>query len=578
MGAHHEAAGHSARSATRVMTPSGSLPTAEPRLDAGMKDHDHYAQKLPAWRNALRKRLIWIVRWETPYLALLQEKLRTPALDSYFAYTANLGTHTFFMVMLPVLFWCGYTNIGRAMVNVLALGVFWSGFIKDLLCLPRPLSPPLHRITMSGSAALEYGFPSTHSTNAVSVAVYAIQMLRTSTDQNPTVNMVLQALFYFYALSIVFGRLYCGMHGFFDVVVGSILGAVIATVQLIYGDLLDVWICSGGYLNPLIVTLIILILVRIHPEPADDCPCFDDSVAFSAVLIGCQFGAWHYSLTGYGTDYPIPSTVPFELERMGLVKTCIRIVFGVVLIFLWRGSTKPALFKILPPIFRFLERIQMNLPRAFFLDASQYTSVPALRGDDNIIPSASDIPRMIGNLSHPRKRAISIGPQSVADAYETLAYRNKKRRESLVSADGDRAMSNRSPAIREDRTEHSTDEKSSLSAKEDSPLVAGLLPTPMQSRVHSYELMMGEGGQNHTKTGSPTPPDSSPSLLPNTDFAGEAEEEDREDREIFMKIEKPRVRYDVEVVTKLIVYSGIAWLAVEGNPILFELVGLGMGR
>lgn len=56
------------------------------------------------------------MRWETPYLALLQEKLRTPALDSYFAFTANLGTHTFFMIMLPILFWCGYTNIGRAYV------------------------------------------------------------------------------------------------------------------------------------------------------------------------------------------------------------------------------------------------------------------------------------------------------------------------------------------------------------------------------------------------------------------------------------------------------------------------------
>ena len=56
------------------------------------------------------------MRLETPYLALLQETLRSPALDSYFAVTANLGTHTFFMVMLPILFWCGYTNVGRAYV------------------------------------------------------------------------------------------------------------------------------------------------------------------------------------------------------------------------------------------------------------------------------------------------------------------------------------------------------------------------------------------------------------------------------------------------------------------------------
>jgi hypothetical protein len=34
-------------------------------------------------------------------------------------------------------------------------------------------------------------------------------------------------------------------------------------------------------------------------------------------------------------------------------------------------------------------------------------------------------------MRHPRRRAISVGPQSEADAYETLAYREKRRRESI---------------------------------------------------------------------------------------------------------------------------------------------------
>jgi hypothetical protein len=57
------------------------------------------------------------VRWETPWLAYMQEKIRSPALDVYFAYTANLGTHTFFMIFLPIQFWCGYTSVGRAYVD-----------------------------------------------------------------------------------------------------------------------------------------------------------------------------------------------------------------------------------------------------------------------------------------------------------------------------------------------------------------------------------------------------------------------------------------------------------------------------
>ena len=70
-------------------------------------------RRLPQWRYSLRQRLLPLVRVETPYLAWMQDRMRSPALDSYFAITANLGTHTFFMTALPILFWCGHTSLGR---------------------------------------------------------------------------------------------------------------------------------------------------------------------------------------------------------------------------------------------------------------------------------------------------------------------------------------------------------------------------------------------------------------------------------------------------------------------------------
>jgi hypothetical protein len=66
----------------------------------------------------VRQKALPLIRWETPYLAWIQNKLRTPALDSYFAITANLGTHTFFMIGLPILFWCGYPALGKGSVPV----------------------------------------------------------------------------------------------------------------------------------------------------------------------------------------------------------------------------------------------------------------------------------------------------------------------------------------------------------------------------------------------------------------------------------------------------------------------------
>ena len=235
-----------------------------------------------------------MVRAETPPLARLQALLRSPFLDSYFAVSANLGTHTFFMIFLPIMFWCDYIVFGRALVNLLASGVIVSGFMKDLLCLPRPVSPPIHRITMSGSAALEYGFPSTHTTNAMSVVVYAITILDSdmAKDLSPEMRNLSVVLCLMYVVSIGFGRLYCGMHGFTDVVSGGVLGALLTGVHYLYGERLNDWVIGGSIIRPIILMLLILVIVRAHPEPADNCPCFDDSVAFSGVVIGINFAYW----------------------------------------------------------------------------------------------------------------------------------------------------------------------------------------------------------------------------------------------------------------------------------------------
>ncbi len=230
---------------------------------------------------------------------------------------------------------------------------------------------------MSPSVSLEYGFPSTHSTNAVSVAVYvAVQLRSINSDINPTMKTILDILSYFYATSIILGRLYCGMHGFFDVVVGAILGAVLSVIQCLYGETFDDFMYRGSTMAPLLVISVILILVRIHPEPADNCPCFDDSIAFAGVIIGVEAGNWHYARTGYAWDVPVPATVPFDLATIGWPKAVARIIIGVVVIFAWREVMKPALLRYLPPVFRVVESFGLTLPRKFFVQASCVDTTP----------------------------------------------------------------------------------------------------------------------------------------------------------------------------------------------------------
>jgi hypothetical protein len=79
---------------------------------------------------------------------------------------------------------------------------------------------------------------------------------------------------------------------------------------------------------PLITVPVALSLVHYHPEPVDDCPCFEDAIAILAVILGGFVGHW--------ADVRLGMSVPPNLRRgiwdegaaMGTLITCLRIVIG----------------------------------------------------------------------------------------------------------------------------------------------------------------------------------------------------------------------------------------------------------
>lgn len=437
---------------------------------------------------------------------------------------------------------------------------------------------------MSGSAALEYGFPSTHSANAVSVAVYSVLILRSDANTySPTTTLALEGLAYFYALSIIIGRLYCGMHGFLDVIIGSVMGAVISFVEFYYAPSLESWLYSSNYIAPLTFALIILVLVRIHPEPVDDCPCFDDSVAFAGVYIGLEIGTWRFARFSKWVEIYNGPDATFSLAAMGWPRSIARVVVGVLMIFAWREVMKPILLKVLPHLFRAIENRGLSLPRRFFVPASEYKDVPLHVRDDNVIPSVSDLPKLVRSIRGPgRGRSVSIGPQSAADAYETLAYRERRRRRESLDSQGGGVSNKASLTGLREKANGDGDEQAngkSSGVQQQNGNAGRLAEFENTALVDSPSL-------------SPTSPGSPVDVM---DGAGEDE---LGEKEVFSQLVKPRVRYDVEVVTKLVVYTGmsfpvsdlfcrlpfvadfeweigIAWLAVDLILESFEIIGLG---
>ena len=104
-----------------------------------------------------------------------------------------------------------------------------------------------------GSHHLEYGFPSTHTTNSVSIALFIYSHVHrlyfSESSISSTHYYIYLAAILFYAFSIVFGRIYAAMHSFTDCVFGVVLGAAIWALQHLYlGQVVEV-IVNGSWIG-----------------------------------------------------------------------------------------------------------------------------------------------------------------------------------------------------------------------------------------------------------------------------------------------------------------------------------------
>ncbi|KAF8318649.1 hypothetical protein DL93DRAFT_2095035 [Clavulina sp. PMI_390] len=499
---------------------------------------DHvYQANMAWWRYRIRKFLVSNLATESRWIAAMQKRVRTPWLDTYFVYTSSLGTHTFFLIILPMLFYFGAPETGRAFVQLLAAGVYLSSLIKDSICCPRPFAPPVTRLTM-GDHHLEYGFPSTHSTNSISMALYLFTLLvqhwRSAaalavTEGVPAGFSILTPgvfegatfLLGVYAFSIVYGRIYCAMHSFTDCVVGVSLGTAIWAGQYFLGSMFDHWMTTPGWTVPVLTISLGALLVGQHADPVDDCPCFEDAIAFISVVMGTTLGNWHQSNFVFSSEastyaaYFTAITPGSALQApsdflLFLSFSVMKMLFGITLIFIWRILAKSAFHLILPPLFRTLAGWFGALPnRRFYTPATDYKGpvpddhLPGLGGPDGgagllkSIPSVIDIPHML----------VENGSES----------------------------------------EGAT---SSLS-----------LPRYAPNGSARTRAAAGTNGKVTMKNGGRLSP---PTLMPVSKEAETVTEKAAAEK-----------HYDADVITKMIVYAGIGFIASDVTPTLFELFGWG---
>jgi hypothetical protein len=110
-----------------------------------------------------------------------------------------------------------------------------------------------------------------------------------------------------------------------DCVAGILIGAFLWWLKVQYGSQMDATIMGGTFWAPLTVTGITILLVRIHPEPADACcKCFEDGVAFAGVFVGVKLGQWRNPAIQNIAAIGLPPSPPAVV----LVKLFLKIFLG----------------------------------------------------------------------------------------------------------------------------------------------------------------------------------------------------------------------------------------------------------
>jgi membrane-associated phospholipid phosphatase len=125
-----------------------------------------------------------------------------------------LGTEEFYMLILPLVFWCINRTIGIEMVTLLLASTGLNELAKGLLKLPRPfwIEPKL-----ALSTETSFGLPSGHAQNAVVLWGYLATVLRSPWRWLSVLLIFLISL----------SRLYLGVHFPGDLLVGWTLGLLV---------------------------------------------------------------------------------------------------------------------------------------------------------------------------------------------------------------------------------------------------------------------------------------------------------------------------------------------------------------
>ena len=211
-----------------------------------------------------------LLQWGMDLIVAIQQ-IHGPALDSIFRVITLMGEEEFYLLLLPLLFWCVDVAMGARLAIVFLLSTYLNTDLKDLFQQPRPfdLDPSVQLFSAEG-----YGLPSGHSQSTVVLwGAIAAWVRKTWFWVVAVALMVL----------IGFSRIYLGVHFPTDVLAGWIIGVTLLGIYLLVQPGVEKRLAELSLSAQIVLSMAVpVVLLVIHPVK--------DTTTTTAVLAGMGVG------------------------------------------------------------------------------------------------------------------------------------------------------------------------------------------------------------------------------------------------------------------------------------------------
>ena len=211
-----------------------------------------------------------LLEWGIHLIVVIQQ-IHGPVLDSIFRAITFMGGEEFYLLLLPLLFWCVDFGLGARLAVLFLLSSYLNTDLKDLFQQPRPfdLNPSVRLSPVEG-----YGLPSGHAQSAVVVWGSIAAWSRKGWFWGIAMGLM---------VLIGFSRIYLGVHFPTDVFAGWVIGAVLLGLYLVMKPRVEKWLARLSLGQQILLALAVPpVLLLIHPVK--------DATAAMATLAGTGVG------------------------------------------------------------------------------------------------------------------------------------------------------------------------------------------------------------------------------------------------------------------------------------------------